>query len=92
MNEFLHNFHQKVAKDFISEMRLKSLEYDFVPDQKDRFHERLDRLEELIKKADHHETNNLEEYSKTLQELVIEKTKCFLYFDELAHKTITGRS
>jgi hypothetical protein len=45
----------------------------------------LDKLEALVKKADHQEINNFEEYNKTLHELVIEKTKCFLLFDELIH-------
>ena len=86
MTEFLHSFHQKVAKDFVSELRSKSMEYGLVHHQKDSLQQRLDRLEELIRKADDYETNKCEEYPKILQELVIEKTKCFLLFDEVAHK------
>jgi hypothetical protein len=86
MNEFLHSFHQKVAKEFISELRLKSSESNLVHNQFESLNQRLDKLEELVNKADYFETNGCEEYPRILQELVIEKTKCFLLFDDLTHK------
>ena len=62
MKAFLQNFHQNVAKDFISELRIKSIEYELENAQQDHLHQLLNKLEHLIQKADTFENNNFEEY------------------------------
>ncbi len=83
MNEFKHSYHQRDVRDFITETRLKVSEYSFNQAQQDSIDSRLEELLAMVEKADEFEKNNLAEYTLILHQLIIEKSKCFLFIDDL---------
>ena len=86
MNEFKHSYHQRDVRDFITETRLKVSEYSFNQAQQDSIDSRLEDLLAMVEKADELEKNNLAEYTVFLHQLIIEKSKCFLFIDDLIIK------
>lgn len=86
MDEFKPSYHQSDVRDFITETRLKVSEYSFNQTQQASIDTRLGDLMTMVEKADELEKNSLAEYPVFLHQLIIEKSKCFLFIDDLIIK------
>lgn len=86
MEELKSSYHQNDVREFISELRLRMAQYALNQNHELSIMQRIEKLEELIKKADEYEKNNRGKYPEILYKLVLEKTKCFLHFDDLIHQ------
>lgn len=86
MDEFKPSYHQSDVRDFITETRLKVSKYSFNQVQQASIDARLGNLLTMVEKADELEKNSLAEYSVFLHQLIIEKSKCFLFIDDLIMK------
>lgn len=85
MKEYKPSYHQNDVREFVNELRLRMAQYALHQNHELSVLQRIEKLEELIKKADEYEKINRGKYSEVLHELVLEKTKCFLHFDDLIH-------
>lgn len=91
MEEFKPSYHQSDVQDFISEIRVKTSEYLFDHTQKESIQNKLKILEEMVEKANHLEKEKGAEYPMFLHKLIIEKTRFFLFFDDLILKKTRGK-
>jgi hypothetical protein len=86
MEEYKPSFHQRDATDFTAEIRTRIPIYEFNEPELEAIHARLTTMEQLVKKANRLEQERNQEYFVILHKLVIEKTKFFLFFDDLVSK------
>lgn len=86
MEEDKPSFHQRNAIDFLSEIRSRIPIYEFSETELEAIHAKLTAIDQLVKKADRLEQERNQEYFVILHKIVIEKTKFFLFFDDLVLK------
>lgn len=86
MEEFKPGYHQNDVRDFILEVRIKTSEYSFNQVQLESIQKRLKILEEMVEMANELEKGNGAEYPIFLHKLIIEKSRFFLFFDDLILK------
>lgn len=83
MKEDKPSFHQRDAIDFLNEIRSRVPVYEFSEPELETIHSKLIAIDQLVNKADRLEQERNQEYFLFLHKLVIEKTKFFLFFDDL---------
>lgn len=86
MKDSYPDYHQDNVRLFIEEIRQQIINFFSHQETPSVLDLSTKNLEELVKKADHHEKVNRGEYQKLLQSLILERTKCFLVFEEYLRK------